>query len=73
MIEYILGGAFLTGVGLAVVKYYSGGRYYRKFKKAIKENKRIFDSFTPEVIDKLADRFNQSQSEKKDLFSKIKF
>jgi hypothetical protein len=67
MIKYFLGGAAVLGVGLAVTKYVIDGRYYRKFKKAIEENKRIFDLYTPEVVDKLADALVEDEK-----FQKLK-
>jgi len=71
MIEYILGGVFLTGAGLAVTKYLWDMRYAKKLDEAFEKNKELFNSFTPGVMDKLVKSLDETLSPKKDLSSKL--
>ncbi len=53
MIGYIIsGGAFLTGVGIAVAKYLAEERKSKKlygaFNKAVEENEKLFNQFIEE-------------------------
>lgn len=71
MLDYILaGGIFFYGVHL-VNKYQKKKQLWKDFENAVKENERLFEKFTDDDYQKLANIFNQSRPEKIDKLEKL--